>query len=72
MIDEWNGFSIVCPDTSENDFEILGHQGSMVNKKMTFQVRACNSEIDKIECASQSDLNSWLIKKGIMIDTWVI
>ena len=32
----WTGFSTICPDLSDADFEIMGTPGSMISHKLVF------------------------------------
>jgi hypothetical protein len=43
LFDSWAGFSLICPDVSEeSDFFLHGNQASMVSENFEFIIAKCD------------------------------
>ena len=49
----------------------MGGPSSMQSNKFLFQIRKCDNTIDQ-NCADPAEINEFIKKKGIMVETWVV
>ena len=69
---DWNGFSTVCVDKDHADYKDLklkGDPGSMISRKIIFNVQMCNNETRE-DCKNEADIKEYA--KDLTIEEWII
>lgn len=65
-LNEWAGFSLICPDLSNDDFEVQGLKTDMISKNPILRIRRCTGKDD---CHNETEIDKYI--KDTQLDIWM-